>query len=56
MPNYCVTVTEGVFDIEADDEDDAREQALDMADVDVELVPDIEDEEDEEDEEEDEID
>jgi hypothetical protein len=50
MPKYCVTVAYGVFEIDdATDEGDAREQALDMAECDIEEINEEEDD-DEEDE------
>lgn len=44
MPNYCVRIEGGAFDIEADDKDDAIEIARDEAVITVELIEDDDDE------------
>lgn len=49
MPKYCVTIQHGIFEIEAEDETDAREIACDKAEIDIELDEDEEEEEAEED-------
>lgn len=45
MPKFKVEICGGVFDIEATDEDDARDQALDFAEVNVEPGEDDDEEE-----------
>ena len=52
MPKFCVRVHGGMFEIDdAIDEDDAREQVVDLIEMDIDEEEDDEDDEEEEEEE-----